>query len=178
MPPRSTITTTVTGATTNTTRWGIYCRTAPKPLTTKSVNKKSVTFEPVCHVKKHIHVNDYTKEEIENTWYTRTENDRIREVMQLEVQLAEHGAMNDNDSPHFCLRSVESHMSKNVTVRMDLRIIVWDAILDEQELQYQEGSYNPKLYSQVVRKISKRCLQKAQKIAQLDEQEARRLYEN
>ena len=61
---------------------------------------------------------------------------------------------------------------------MDLRIIVWDAILDEQELQYQEGSYNPKLYSQVVRKISKRCLQKAQKIAQLDEQEARRLYEN
>lgn len=107
--------------------------------------KKSVAFNEVVHVQTTIHINDYTPEEVHDCWYNADEFMVIKANVRFAVSLLEQGVFptttDDEEREGFCRRAVECRTKANATRRRQLKMSAWLAVLEEQELQYENSLY-------------------------------------
>ena len=123
-----------------------------KQSTTMTREKKTVTFAKRGSWRRTIHINEYTNEEIQATWYSRLEKKQIKEEIRVTVHLMSKGLLSrrnidnagictcgDYDETHYSTRGIEYYTRKLSTIKIQNKRIALDTVLDEQA--YQRAVY-------------------------------------
>ena len=121
--------------------------------------KKSVTFAPHVRAKRHLHVNDFTPEELEACWFDGEDFECIKDECQAIALVCSSSKflVEDNDKLGFCKRGIEHLTQKGMKRRLQNKVTGWDAVLDAQ--QDVVASSDPTVYiAKAYHKISYECL--------------------
>lgn len=138
---------------------GISC-CPPKP-------RKSVSFNQVVRAKRTIHISDFTAEEIRSCWYKGQEYEVMKQDLRFEVKLLENDCFIENPSRMtHTSRGLEFFSSTmNGRARRETKRHARNAVLEEQRLQREEGSYDPEfiadIYSAVTKAANQLAIQRA-----------------
>ena len=93
----------------------------------KKTTKKSVTFSESVKVKKTIHINNYTDDEIDACWYSDEECQMTRSDVKYAIQLVGNGLL-EQDTEQYSRRGVECKTRENQLRRKQLRMAAWYAV--------------------------------------------------
>ena len=140
--------------------------------------KKSISFAPNVRAKRHLHINDYSAEELEACWFDSEESATIKEECLAVAMFCSTAQQNveDNYRTGFCKRGVEHLTQIGAEQRMNNKIEAWDAILDAQEHMRGDADDDvpdPTYLANVYQSISYKCLTEAHLRALQDERDAR-----
>ena len=104
--------------------------------------RKSVTFDPVVRGRHILRLKDYTSQEKQACWLTSTESEAIRtETRRCVLELTNNPHRQDDDE--FCRRGLVRHLPDVAKERSDMKLRAREVVLNEQELQMSEGSFDP-----------------------------------
>jgi hypothetical protein len=110
------------------------------------IERRSVSFSPSVAFKKIIHIKDYTNEEIAACWYDVVELEMVKvDDIQTTLFLMANGYSSVINNERVCARGLESFTQKGQALRRQHREVAIDAVMDEQELQMEEGITNPEM---------------------------------
>jgi len=128
-----------------------------------------------------LNLDDYTKQEKQDCWYTRTDYFEIRDRVKLELSLYWLDKMNtnggvvvndDDDDSEYCVRGLERRTHTAKTLRHTTRSQAIRAVLYEMECQKHNGYTNQNMVADVYREYSIPSTIIAQTIANQDEMDA------
>jgi hypothetical protein len=116
----------------------------PKPLTEEEHDdeqdeepvRKEVFFSNQIRIRLTLHVRDYTQEEIEATWFSKTDFENIKADVRFDIGLLHEGTHGAQDTTSFCRRGLECRTKEGMRKRMSNKIIARNAVLDEQDRQW------------------------------------------
>ena len=129
--------------------------------------EKSVVFRPDVYIYRTIHINDYTDEEIRSTWYNDREMDNIVSEC---VEII--SSSKRPESPSNCLRGLECRTKEGQRRRASTRFCAIDAVLDEQDIQWEKEERNPDKIRSNYMTHTRKCQKKAFRMGLEDEKEA------
>ena len=115
--------------------------TTEGPLSPKA-QQKSVTFNQTVSVRKTLHINNYSNDEVFACWYNDDEFKAIRKGVKFAVSLLKDGLL-EEDTEYHCQRGLELHTRKGANRRLQNKRAARGAVLIEQELQWEAGVYDP-----------------------------------
>jgi len=133
--------------------------------------KKSVKFSPNVFVYRTKHINDFTDEEIHNTWY----NDReMRAIVSDCVNIIStmKGKYDSFTSSTDCFRGLEYRTPQGQKTRASNRFCAIDAVLEEQDIQWECKENDTDKISNNYMLYSKPSQAEAHRIGLEDEKEA------
>lgn len=138
--------------------------------TTVLIEKKSkrVSFHNRVGVRECIHINNYTDEEMMDTWYTPKEANQMKMDTSLTIDLIRSCHVEANKH---CSRGLEGKLNPNRRRRN--KIQGWDAVMEEQSIQNSDGaiySYDmsEKMIATAYISATRRAAIDAQKVGQQD----------
>jgi len=100
--------------------------------------KQSVSFKPTVSAYLTKHINEYTKEEIQNCWYNDKETRAIySDCMSVIKSMIKHKEQSTSSS--YCVRGLEYRTPEGQKRRMSNKFCAMDTVLDEQEMQWQHN---------------------------------------
>jgi hypothetical protein len=103
-------------------------------------NNKMVSFAASAQVMRAIHINDYTDNEIQATWYNHDKMHAIHDEINVTVQLVFSGKpINKKD---FSLWGLEFATAKFLQQRSHNKAAARNAVLKEQKAQLYCGNYS------------------------------------
>jgi hypothetical protein len=113
-----------------------------------------------------LHINDYTDEEIACTRYDADDLERIKmtDVMNT-LSMMKGGLQIPEENPWYCCRGLESRTREGSARRRANRFNAWNAVLDEQDLQWEEDICDPQAISNAYATLSHDCHEAAVMIA-------------
>ena len=114
--------------------------------------ERSVSFSSEVLVKRTLHCNNYSDDEIEATWFNDADFQRIRKEIEITVDLMESGEKIDESK--YCSRGLESYTTTGADQKAQNRIRAADQVFDEQHLQWSKGLNNPDRLSEVYQAFS------------------------
>mmetsp|Transcript_11689 Transcript_11689/g.17154 ORF Transcript_11689/g.17154 Transcript_11689/m.17154 type:complete len:167 (-) Transcript_11689:67-567(-) len=133
--------------------------------------KKRITFCENVTVSDTIHVDNISDKEKELAWYSQKEMLMIRMQANYDMKRLEAGK---TDKRKICIRGLES---RTTSERMETRRKnIYDsitAVLDEQDQQYENDSYDEERIRKLYQVISKTCELEAQNVGASDAVAAR-----
>ena len=132
---------------------------------TRSITK-SVSFDYQVRVRKALHINDFSEQEIQATWLSRDDLMRIRQEIDFTVDLIEKGA--DIDEETYSRRGLEFRTRLGAHMRLENKECARDAVLSEQEFQKDEGYSDDEELATVYSETSYRCQVAAHMLALAD----------
>lgn len=112
--------------------------------------RHAVRFEPRVRCRKAIHLNDFTEDELSACWYSHKEFMSMKAEVRYTSGLIEAGLL-DDDSENYCRRGADAHSPEEVRQRRLIKQAVRTAVLEEQTLQWREGSCDPEFIAEVSR---------------------------
>jgi hypothetical protein len=124
-----------------------------------SKKTKSVTFNDRVIVKKHIHHANFSVDEIQASWYSKAEENQIKEECRILV-----------GANHAESRGVETRTSDAGKRRNRVKVACWDAVMNEQDFQFDSGIVDEEAIAMVYRAISYKCQIAATMMGTLDAQ--------
>jgi hypothetical protein len=101
------------------------------------------------------HMKDYRQREIQACWYTKSEYNNIRQEIKITVDLIERNV--GIDDYNHCKRGLEYLTQKGTHERMQTKLKGWTAVFGEQDLQDDEGIFDPKILAIVYSNSSRSC---------------------
>jgi hypothetical protein len=118
-------------------------------------NNKKVSFAATARVKRAIHINDYTDDEIQATWYNHDEMRAIHDEINVTVQFVFSGkTLNKKD---FSFRGLEFATAELLQPRSHNKAVARHAVLQEQKAQFYSGSYSEERLAQVYQACNFHC---------------------
>lgn len=147
----------------------------PLKPTTRRPRKVTWINEHVNQVKTTINRDDFTKEEIQASWYSGAEYSRFRRDIGTTVYLINNDP-DQVDGVYYTCRGAECRMEESVERRHLWKFQAWSAVLDEQDLQRQRGENDIDWVGAVYSESAKAALREALQLAAEDEQDA--IYQN
>ena len=122
--------------------------------TNKKTKKKCVTFAPHARAKRHLHVNDFTPEELEACWFDAEDFECIKDechaialVLCSSSSSSSNFLLQDNDRLGFCKRGIEHLTQIGSKRRLKNKVTGWDAVLDaQQDMIVSDPTYIAKAY--------------------------------
>jgi hypothetical protein len=145
--------------------------TSPQKLE-KKAPKRRVGFTPMVKVIKVLHLNEFEEYEIDASYYKSADFERIKADLKLTVRLMQLGKL-EEDSIDYCRRGTEYRTPDGVRRRALNKKVARDALLDEQDLQWDNGAFDPDLFANVYHASSRECGLEAYRLGLRDEDEAR-----
>ena len=138
--------------------------------------RQSVTFSKTVKAKSTLHYKDYTEEEIEATWYSRSEVQAIRldvkvAAQEVDRRQSKDGEGNDADVEICCARGLEAKTKRGYETKFRRRNSVVNLVLQEQERQQVMDDYDPEYIALLYKQSCRPALLDAQHIAKLDEEQ-------
>jgi hypothetical protein len=119
-----------------------------------------------------MHINNYSDDEVDACWYNDYEFDMMRKNVRSAAKLLQNGMLEQDAADKCCRRGVE-HLERKVTLqRQRNRLASTLAVLEEQELQWEEGICEPEYIARVCKAISASSQASAHAIALKDELDA------
>jgi hypothetical protein len=149
----------------------------PSPNATKApLNppepRRTVAFSQTVSIRKTMHVNNYSDDEVDACWYSAYEFDRMRKDVRFAAKLLQNGMLEQDTADKCCRRGVE-HLERKVKLqRIRNRSAASDAVFEEQELQREEGICEPEYIARVYKPPSASSQASAHAIALKDEIDA------
>ena len=139
-----------------------------------SINQppKSVTFNKSVKVRPVLHCKDYTKAELNASFYNQYEISAIRTAMKFAAKALEEGTIQRHDvddNEQFCIRGLESRTQKGHVQRSNNKKESRRIVLVEQRRQKQSGKFDPSYISYLYKESTRISLLMAQEIAMEDE---------
>jgi hypothetical protein len=99
-----------------------------------SACKKSVSFDPSVKVYRTLHINDYTDKQVKATWYSPSEQSKMKSSAINIVRRMEQSTDRPRESDVFCTRGLEYFTVSGQERRKRRRQEAWDAVLRTQDL--------------------------------------------
>jgi hypothetical protein len=118
--------------------------TTKAPLNPKP--RRTIAFSQTVSVRTTLHVSNYTDDEFDACWYNDYEFDMIRKEMRYVLTLLKNGML-EQDTEQYCRRGLECHTPEVALQRLKNRTAVREAVLDEQDFQWEEGIWDPELFA-------------------------------
>jgi hypothetical protein len=126
-----------------------------KGILKKPSSKKkgiSISFSGKKHIKKIPHLNTLTEEDIEQIWYSHYDYDDIKASFEYTVFMMDAGEAKTVENDEHTTRGLEMRTEEGAWARFEHKRDAYNAVLDEQDRQWNDGEDSPEL-------ISEQCLQ-------------------
>jgi hypothetical protein len=130
---------------TNPTSPTIPTKEPPKKIIRKQGLRSStkIRFNKQVRAREIPHLDDISKEQIENTWYTKEEYSDIKSELRLTIKLQRKGFLRlGNYCEELCFRGLEARSKEGSTFRQTNRWNALEAVLYEQSRQNLIGVYS------------------------------------
>ena len=120
---------------------------------------RSTTFSPYSTMHNVLHINDYSDKEIACTRYDANELEMIKktDVIKTLSMMNKSGLQIPQDNPWYCCHGLESFTREGSARKRANRTNAWDAVLDEQDLQWDEGVCDPQAIANAYSGLSRDC---------------------
>ena len=106
-------------------------------------NRKSVSFAAKESLVRKIPASfELTEDDVETLWYTKEEFQLSRKSQMFIVKLMERGMSSLDEDEELCPRGLESRTRAGARRKNEAIEASWDAVLGEQEKQWEEGRFN------------------------------------
>jgi hypothetical protein len=128
--------------------------------------KKSVSFSESARMKKHIHINNFTQEEIDACWFPEAERSQSRQEIDYTIELMTRGE--DIDASKYCTRGLECRTPQGAATKNQNKVDAWDTVMDEQDRQFSIGIIDIDSLSMAYIQSSRSCQVSAAAMASLD----------
>ena len=132
---------------------------------------KHVTFNKLVMVVPHEHINNFSDQEIRDSWYNKRELDQIKTdiIDTVQNKMATRGSHYDETGESsYCTRGLEYRTRLGMEQRKNTRCNAWDAVLDEQDRQWCNGEYNDERLAQVYMACTRKSVRVALLLARQD----------
>ncbi|VEU40152.1 unnamed protein product [Pseudo-nitzschia multistriata] len=149
-------------------------KTISTKMESSPLPKKSVRFLTNSLVYRTEHINDYTKGEIERSWYSQEEMSSI--VSDCMDTLTAVKNNDPSNSSGRCLRGLEYHLPEGQKKRRANKFGAIDLVLDEQTIQWECEEEDAHAIRTLYLTYSVPCQAEANRIGLDDEREARFVY--
>jgi hypothetical protein len=143
-----------------------------KKTPAKPEPRRTVAFSHTVSVRKTMHVDNYSDDEFDACWYNNYEFDMMRKKVRYAAKLLQNGMLEQDTADKCCPRGVEHLLRKVALKRIRKRVAARDAVLEEQELQWEEGICEPEYIARVYKVTSVSSQASAHAIALKDELDA------
>jgi hypothetical protein len=120
---------------------------------TNSQQQRSVSFNDAVLGIDTLHVNNYTDEEVFNTWFTQREYKEMKREIKVTVAMIENKS-NFAEGVNFSSRGLEDKTADTIVQKVEHRYFAMDAVLDEQDRQQDAGICDPHKLSLVYTEYS------------------------
>jgi hypothetical protein len=156
------------------------CRKSPlSPLTTSksllSELRRTVSFAPSAHIRHVSHIEDYSANEIEATWYSQQEYKLMKYDIRGTVKMM---ARSERLAIDQCTRGLEHKTKEGMQRKMFNQIESISAVMDEQDRQARDGIRDETLIARAYMVYTVHCTAMAhymalsdQRIAAIEEEE-------
>lgn len=132
--------------------------------------RQRVSFNQNVLVRETLHKNDYTIEEKEDAFFQKAEMTQIKAEMVATVRMIARGDLVEDTFEH-CSRGLEFRSREGANKRKSNKIRALEAVLDEQDEQFDAGIINEKAISLIYQTVSLRCRKEAHDRGICDEME-------
>ena len=150
-------------------------RPEPHNQRPKAKSTKRVNFEPKVHIRKSLHLNNFTDEEFAATWYTSQEFLEIKLECQQTLQMINAGVLKE-DNEFFCLRGLEVKSRAAYNERLQMRNACRSAVFQVQDM-VKRGKCGEKLISKIYKHQAKDCKDEAYALGIQDQEAAHSTYQ-
>jgi hypothetical protein len=128
---------------------------------------KCVRFKTECMFRKTLSIHDYTPDEIRATWYATEDYQKIERQCQKEIRkINKGGELRDKK---YCSRGLEGQTDAGFASKMRNRMSSWNAVLDEQLLQWDQGVFDEDTIAEIYIRASSSCQMWANFVGQQDQ---------
>eukprot|EP00538_Stauroneis_constricta_P005028 CAMPEP_0119571400 /NCGR_PEP_ID=MMETSP1352-20130426/44101_1 /TAXON_ID=265584 /ORGANISM="Stauroneis constricta, Strain CCMP1120" /LENGTH=240 /DNA_ID=CAMNT_0007621079 /DNA_START=397 /DNA_END=1119 /DNA_ORIENTATION=- len=134
-----------------------------------SATKKTVTFHECVRVKKTIHINNYTDDEIDACWFSRQDMANIRQDIAAALQSSSSSPSGPDAAE---MRGLECRTEQGSQQRRRDRHESLSSVLDEQELQRHERQFDDEMIAAVYSDTTQQAQLRASVAGMLDYQVA------
>jgi hypothetical protein len=93
-----------------------------------------------------LHINCYSTSEITNCWHSTNECDVIQSTAKLIANCTE-----EKQGEDYCRRGLECFTRDGAIHKLQHKNEAWDAVFDEQDLQWEDEVYEPECIAEVCR---------------------------
>ncbi|CAB9514476.1 expressed unknown protein [Seminavis robusta] len=149
--------------------------TSTKPQQQQRKPQQCLRFAPTIEVAEIPNRFDYSREEIEDSWFQSHEYEEFRENAYMTVGLFRAGLLPGGTSKDHCMRGLECRLVEVAREREQTRYQVTAAVLNEQYRQYRLGYVYPQAIADLYHAVSWKSQYGAYTRAMLDEQEQEQL---
>jgi hypothetical protein len=136
---------------------------APRP-------RRRVVFNRDVYVQETIHVNDYTDNEIDATWYTREDFKNQKAEFAITVRMLATDRYSGDDDIH-CARGLEYRHREGAKLRQKNKLNGLMSVLEEQSRQQLVGEENDEKISKAYIQANYHCRHAALEMGLFDEDE-------
>jgi hypothetical protein len=141
-------------------------------------SRKAVSFSRAVTAYKVIHINDYTEEEIAATWNGRSELMAIKMNILETLSRMKEDSRNTYDSDGYCPRGLEHLTDEGAVNRRRRRETAIDAVLEEQELQYEDNMHDELLIADIYSRHTHFSRTFARVVGLADENASKEIYQD
>ena len=157
---------------TTTSPTGIDEATPDAAITTfaKNVSRRKIRWSGQVRVQEIRHVNNMSEAEREAVWMSPIDYKMIKSMAKTTVLMMMSGEHIDDDDPDFCTRGLEFRTRRGNKIRSANKLRAKSAVLNEQDLQRDEGFHDPEFIAMASLDVSYECREQAQKRGEQDAQ--------
>ena len=139
-------------------------------VTNRKMPPKSpkIAFNETVKVSKVLHINEFTDEEVEASYYHKAEFKAVKAELKETVKMVESGLL-PKDTPKFTRRGTEFRTPDGARSRLRNKQIAWNAVFEEQEAQWDEGVFDPEVLASIYEAAAKHCQYTAHNLALQDQ---------
>jgi hypothetical protein len=145
-------------------------------VTSQQRPARHVHFDNKVHQRTIACVNDYSREEIERTWFLPEESFQIHQRCIKEIMMLEKGIKLKGKK--YCARGLENSTSQAQLAKKQNRRDAYDAVLDEQEEQYEnDDDYDDEAIAELYHEVAFSCHMWAHVVGMQDQRAAELIYD-
>jgi hypothetical protein len=131
---------------------------------------RTVSFFPGVSVRECLHINNFTDDEVYNTWYKKPDFSRIKTSFIYIVQKLSNGSW-EGDTENETARGLEYRTREGSMKRKVNKLNGLMVVLDEQESQWNRGIHDDEAIAAAYRDVSCKSLELVRLLAARDEAE-------
>lgn len=147
---------------------GLAEGTKKSSVPTKNVRRRKIRWSGQVRVQEIRHLNNMPESEREAVWMSPIDYKLIKNMAKTTVLMMMAGEHIDDEDPDYCTRGLEFRTRKGSKIRSANKLRARSAVLNEQDLQREEGFHDPEFIAMASLDVSFECREQAQKRAEQD----------
>lgn len=141
-----------------------------KTIAVKNAMRRKIRWSSQVRVQEIRHLNNISETERDAVWMSPVDYKLIKNMAKTTVLMMMAGEYIDDEDPDFCTRGLEFRTRKGSKIRSGNKLRARSAVLNEQDLQREEGFHDPEFIAMAALDVSYECREQAKKRGEQDAQ--------